>query len=129
MPRKMKHPAVIAAHVAKVHGCELSPFLACCGGHSATQVHHVLRGNANRVDAPWNIVSVCQFAHEWMHRQTAQGMVICWWVIHLRGELDIDAIQKQWGRNPLARIEEVAMDFDSAFQYSARKLLEVYGAP
>jgi len=43
--------------------------------------------------------------------------------------LDVDAIRQQWGRNPLARIEEVAMDFDSAFQYSARKLLEVYGAP
>jgi len=83
MPRNLRNPAVIAAHVAKVHGCELSPFLACCGGHGATEIHHVLRG-PNRIDAPWNIV---------------------------------------------ARIEEVAMDFDSAFQYSARKLLEVYGAP
>ena len=129
MPRKMKHPAVIADHVAKVHGCELAPFLACCLGHGATEVHHVLRGNANRIDAPWNIVSVCSFAHEWMHRQTAQGMVICWWVIHLRGELDIDAIRQQWGRNPLARIEEVAADGGSRGKYLARKLLEVYGAP
>lgn len=127
MPRKMKNPAVIEAHVAKVNGCELAPYLWCCGGYRATQIHHVLRGNANRVDAPWNIVSVCQFAHEWMHRQTAQGMVICWWVIHLRGELNVDAIRQQWGRNPLARIEEVAKDLGSAFQYSARKLLEVYG--
>ena len=128
MPRKMKHPAVFADHVAKVSGCELAPYLSCCLGHGATEVHHVLRG-PNRIDALWNIVSVCSFAHEWMHRQTAQGMVICWWVIHLRGELDIDAIRKQWGRNPLARIEEVAKDVESAFQFTARKLLEVYGAP
>ena len=128
MPRKMKHPAVIEAHVAKVHGCELAPFLACCGGHGATQVHHVLRG-PNRVDAPWNIVSVCHQAHDMMHRDTAGGMVLCWWAIHLRGELDIDAIRQQWGRNPLARIEEVAADGGSRGKYLARKLLEVYGAP
>ena len=128
MPRNLKNPAVIADHVAKVHGCELSPFLACCGGHGATEIHHVLRG-PNRVDAPWNIVSVCKAAHDMMHRDTAGGMVLCWHVIHLRGELDIDAIRKQWGRNPLARIEEVAADGGSRGKYLARKLLEVYGAP
>lgn len=128
MPRKMKHPAVIEDHVAKVNGCELAPFLACCLGHGQTEIHHVLRG-PSRMDAPWNIVSVCRFAHEWMHDETAQGMVICWWVIHLRGELDVEAIRQQWGRSPLARIEDVARDKESAFQFSARKLLEVYGAP
>jgi len=86
----------------------------------------VLRG-ANRIDATWNIVSVCQQAHDMMHRDTAGGMVICWWVIHLRGELDIDAIRQQWGRNPLARIEEVAADSGSRGKYLARKLMEVYG--
>jgi hypothetical protein len=129
MPRKMKHPAVIADHVAKVHGCELAPFLACCGGHGATEIHHVLRGNANRIDAPWNIVSVCKSAHDWCHRETVQGMVICWHVIHLRGELEIDAIRQQWGRNPLQRIDQVASGVCSAFRFVARNLLEVYGAP
>jgi hypothetical protein len=128
MPRQLRNPAVIHDHLAKIHGCELSPFLSCCGGHGATQVHHVLRG-ANRIDAPWNIVSVCQFAHDWMHRETAQGMVICWWVIHLRGELDIDAIREQWGRNPLARLEEVAKGWVDGSKWLACKLLEVYGAP
>ncbi len=128
MPRKMKNPAVIADHVAKVHGCELSPYLACCGGHGATEVHHVLRG-PNRIDAPWNIVSVCKAAHDWCHHETVQGMVICWHVIHLRGELDIDAIRRQWGRNPLARIDQVASGACSAFRFVARKLIEVYGVP
>lgn len=124
--RRLGNPAVLQAHADAVHGCELAPFLACCGGHGATQIHHVLRG-ANRIDATWNIVSVCQQAHDMMHRDTAGGMVICWWVIHLRGELDIDAIRQQWGRNPLARIEEVAADSGSRGKYLARKLMEVYG--
>jgi hypothetical protein len=126
MTRRLGNPAVLQAHADAVHGCELAPFLACCGGHGATQIHHVLRG-ANRIDATWNIVSVCQQAHDMMHRDTAGGMVICWWVIHLRGELDIDAIRQQWGRNPLARIEEVAADSGSRGKYLARKLMEVYG--
>lgn len=124
--RRLGNPAVLQAHADAVHGCELAPFIACCGGHGATQIHHVLRG-ANRIDATWNIVSVCQQAHDMMHRDTAGGMVICWWVIHLRGELDIDAIRQQWGRNPLARIEEVAADSGSRGKYLARKLMEVYG--
>ena len=128
MPRQMRNPAVIHDHVAKVHGCELSPFLACCGGHGQTEIHHVLRG-PNRIDAPWNIVSVCKVAHDWCHRETVQGMVICWHVIHLRQELEIDAIRQQWGRNPLQRIDQVASGVCSAFRFVARKLLEVYGAP
>ena len=124
--RRLGNPAVLQAHADAVHGCELAPFIACCGGHGATQIHHVLRG-ANRINATWNIVSVCQQAHDMMHRDTAGGMVICWWVIHLRGELDIDAIRQQWGRNPLARIEEVAADSGSRGKYLARKLMEVYG--
>jgi hypothetical protein len=56
-------------------------------------------------------------------------MVICWHVIHLRGELEIDAIRQQWGRNPLQRIDQVASGVCSAFRFVARNLLEVYGAP
>jgi len=126
MTRRLANPAVLAAHAAAVHGCELAPFLACCGGHGATQIHHVLRG-PNRVDAAWNLVSVCDVAHDWCHQETVQGMVICWHVLHLRGDLDIDAIRQQWGRSPLQRIELVARDACSSFRFVARKLLEVYG--
>ena len=127
MTRRLGNPAVLQAHADAVHGCELAPFIACCGGHGATQIHHVLHGNANRIDAPWNLVSVCQHAHDWCHRETVQGMVLCWHVLHLRGELDIDAIHQQWRRNPIQRIEQVARDACSAFRFVARKLLEVYG--
>lgn len=126
MTRRLANKAVLAAHADKGLGCELAPFLACCGGHGLTQIHHVLRG-PNRVDAAWNLVSVCGVAHDWCHRETVQGMVICWHVLHLRGDLNIDAIRQQWGRNPLQRIDQVARDACSSFRLVARKLLEVYG--
>ena len=127
MTRRLGNPAVLQAHADAVHGCELAPFLACCGGHGATQIHHVLHGNANRIDATWNIVSVCQQAHDWCHRDTAGGMVLCWHVIHLRGGLDLEAIHEFWRRNPRERIAGVAETIGHPLRKIAAKLLEVYG--
>jgi hypothetical protein len=126
MPRRLANPAAIQAHLDAVQGCEFAPFIACCGGHGATEIHHVLRG-PNRVDASWNLVSLCPFAHEWCHEQTVNGMVLAWWVLHLRSAFDREAIHKQWMRNPMARIEEVANDSTNLVRDQARKLLEVYG--
>ena len=127
MTRRLGNPAVLQAHADAVHGCELAPFLACCGGHGETQIHHVLHGAANRIDAPWNLVSVCQHGHDWCHRDTAGGMVLCWHVIHLRGQLDLDAIQKFWRRNPRERIAAIADSIVDPLRRIAAKLLEVYG--
>jgi hypothetical protein len=86
----------------------------------------VLRGHADRIDAPWNMVSICVYSHEWAHRETVDGMVLAWWVLHLRGAFDIDAIREFWRRNPLERIEQVAADNNKALRWQARKLMEVY---
>ena len=127
MTRRLGNPAVLQAHADAVHGCELAPFLACCGGHGETQIHHVLHGAANRIDAPWNLVSVCRQAHDWCHRDTVGGMVLCWHVIHLRGHLDLAAIQEFWRRNPRERIAMTAETIGHPLQRIAAKLLEVYG--
>jgi hypothetical protein len=127
MPRRLANPAAIRAHIDAVQGCEFEPFRACCGGHGETQIHHVLHGNANRKDAPWNLVSICKPAHDWAHRKTVDGMVLAWWVLHLRGAFDLEAIRQFWRRDPLARIEEVATDNSKPLRWQARKLLEVYG--
>lgn len=127
MTRRLGNPAVLQAHANAVHGCELAPFIACCGGHGATQIHHVLHGAANRIDVPWNLVSVCRQAHDWCHRDTVGGMVLCWHVIHLRGELDLAAIQEFWRRNPRERIAMTAETIGHPLQRIAAKLLEVYG--
>jgi hypothetical protein len=127
MPRRLANRAAIQAHLDAVQGCEFAPFIACCGGHGATQIHHVLHGNGNRIDAPWNLVSICKPAHDWTHRETVESMVLGWWVLHLRGAFDIVAIREFWRRNPLARIEEVATDNSKPLRWQARKLLEVYG--
>ena len=127
MTRRLGNPAVLQAHADAVHGCELAPFLACCGGHGETQIHHVLHGAANRIDAAWNLVSVCRQAHDWCHRDTVGGMVLCWHVIHLRGQLDLEAIHEFWRRNPRERIAMTAETIGHPLQRIAAKLLEVYG--
>lgn len=123
--RRLGNPAVLQAHADAVHGCELAPFIACCGGHGATEIHHVLHGNANRIDAPWNLVNVCRQAHDWCHRNTAEGMVACWQALDVRGALDLDAIKEFWRRCPWDRIRQVA-DSKSDLRLIAKQLLKVH---
>jgi hypothetical protein len=125
--RRLANPMAIQDHLAAVHGCEFAPFRSCCNGRLPTQIHHVLRGHADRVDASWNMVSICVYSHQWAHQETVEGMVLAWWVLHLRGAFDRDAIHEFWRRNPLERIEQVAADNNKALRWQARKLMEVYG--
>ena len=123
MPRKLKNPAVIEAHVAKVHGCELKPFLHCCTQFGPTEVHHPLCGNANRIDAPWNLVSICQRAHRWCEANKTAGLVLCWDRIADRGDMDWQALEAFWRQSPRARIEMVANDDGSRWRMTAKALL------
>ncbi len=125
MTRRLGNRAVLQEHADKGLGCELAPFRACCGGHGPAEFHHVLRGHGNRIDAAWNLVSVCPQSHRWCEQDTEGGMVLCWWAIHQRGELDLQAISDFWRRCAWQRIRDVVAREDD-LQRIGRKLLEIY---
>lgn len=51
-------------------------------------VHHIL-GGINRFDVPTNLITICGYAHDWIHTQDPiAGRIVCWRVKLTKCELD-----------------------------------------
>lgn len=124
MTRRLGNPAALQAHADKGLGCELKPFLHCCQLFGPTEIHHPLAGHGNRIDARWNLVSVCQRAHRWCEENKTAGLVLCWDRIAERGDMDWQALATFWRQSPRARIEMVADDIGSRWQVIAKAMLK-----
>jgi len=59
--------------------------------------HHIFGGTSGRHDFVTNMVTASRTAHEWCERWKTDGRILCIWIKHVKGELDLDEFKKASG--------------------------------
>lgn len=72
--------------------CELHSIFKCgCDGHD---VHHLMAGSGRRYDLITNLIHICREAHEYCHANPQDGRILCLWVKHQKGEIDLEEFKR-----------------------------------
>jgi hypothetical protein len=69
------------------------------------ETHHII-GGGFRYDVPCNLITICGYAHAWIHEaDPIAGKIVCWRVKLSLGEFDPEAIHDLWNRNVAGWLE------------------------
>jgi hypothetical protein len=69
------------------------------------QVHHIL-GGPNRYDVACNLLTICGFAHSWIHdHDIIAGRIVCWRIKLSKGEFDAATIAEFSRQHPAGWLE------------------------
>lgn len=108
-PTRRKATPVRDAYLKANPKCEAATFLRTCAvpfamWPASTEAHHLV-GGSGRKDIWSNLLTVCGGAHAWIEANPVAGRIVCAYLKHAKGELDLESYNHLFGQSLVAWLE------------------------